>query len=72
MSYMKLKKVATADAAEHSLRFWVWPATKEVIATKQMFVLPVRPDIVLAKPPSTRRILIFSVENAEIIDRFID
>ena len=34
----------------------------------QIHVLPVRPDIVLAKPPSTRRMLIFSIENADIND----
>ena len=72
VSYMKLKKVATADAEEHPRRFWVWPATREILSTKQIHVLPVRPDIALAKPPSTRRILIFSVDNAEIIDKFAD
>ena len=72
VSYMKLKKVATADAEEHPRRFWVWPATREILSTKQIHILPVRPDIALAKPPSTRRILIFSVDNAEIIDKFAD
>ena len=72
VSYIKLKKVATADAEEHPRRFWVWPATREILSTKQIHVLPVRPDIALAKPPSTRRILIFSVDNAEIIDKFAD
>ena len=69
---MKLKKVATADLAELPCRFWIWRATKEVIAIKQMFVLPIRPVLAVAKPPSTRRILVFSVDNAEIIDRFAE
>ena len=67
---MKLKKVATADPEEHPRRFWIWPAAEEVIATSQDYVLPVRPDLVVAKPPSTRRMVVFSVDNAEILDRF--
>ena len=72
ISFMKVKKVATADPAEHPRRFWIWPAVKEVIGIKQVYVLPVRPDLVVAKPPSSRRILIFSVENADIIDKFAE
>ena len=44
---------------------WPWCLTK-------IHVLPVRPDIVLAKPPSTRRILNYSVENTDIIDNFAE
>ena len=72
ISFMKVKKVATADPAEHPRRFWIWPAVKEVIGIKQVYVLPVRPDLVVAKPQSSRRILIFSVENADIIDKFAE
>ena len=72
VSFMKVKKVATADPAEHPRRFWIWPAVKEVMGIKQVFVLPIRPDLVVAKPPSSRRILIFSVENADIIDKFAE
>ena len=72
ISYMKIKKVLTADPAEHPRRFWVWPAKKDVIATKKEYVLPVRPDLVIAKPPSSRRMVVFSVENAEIIDKFAE
>ena len=72
ISYMKLKNVATADIEEHPRRFWIWPAKKEVLSTEHNYVLPVRPDIVIARPPSTRRLLVFSVENAEIIDKFVE
>ena len=72
VSYMKLKSIATADIEEHDRRFWIWPAKEEVLSTEQEYVLPVRPDIVIAKPPSTRRMLVFSVENAEIVDKFIE
>ena len=72
VSFMKLKKVTTADPEEHKRRFWIWPAKKEVISTKRDHILPVRPDLVLAKPPSTRRMLVFSVNNFEIIDKFSD
>ena len=72
VSYMKLKSIATADIEEHDRRFWIWPAKEEVLSTEQEYVLPVRPDIVIAKPPSTRRLLVFSVENAEIVDKFIE
>ena len=72
INFMKLRKIATADPEEHSRRFWIWPAIKEVIPIKQVYVLPIRPDLVVAKPPSTRRILVFSVENAHIIDKFAE
>ena len=70
VSCMKLKKVATADKSEHPKRFWIWPAKEEVFAVKQEHILPICPVLVLAKPPSTRRMLIFSIDNAEIIDQF--
>ena len=43
ISYMKMKKVLTADPDEHPRRFWIWPALKEVISTKEEYILPVRP-----------------------------
>ena len=70
VSFMKLKKVATADKSEHPRRFWVWPAKKELLVTEKENVLPLRPDLIVAKPPSTRRMIVFSVENAEILDKF--
>ena len=41
-----------------------------MIATSQDYVMPVRPDLVVAKPPLTRRMVVFSVDNAEILDIF--
>ena len=70
VSFMKLKKVGTADKSEHPRRFWVWPAKKELLVTEKENVLPLRPDLIVAKPPSTRRMIVFSVENAEILDKF--
>ena len=70
ISYMMNKKVFTAHPAEHPRRFWFWPAKKEVIQTRREFILPVRPDLVIAKPPSSRRMVVFSIENAEIVDKF--
>ena len=72
VSFMKLKKFTTADPEQHECRFCIWPAKKEVIATKRDHILPVRPNLVLAKPPSTRRMLVFSVNNLEIIEKFSD
>ena len=72
INYMKNKKVLTADPTEHPRRFWVWPAKKDVFVTNKEYVLPVRPNLVIAKPPSTRRMIIFSIENAEIIDKFAE
>ena len=72
VSFMKQKKVAAADKGEHPRRFWVWPARKEVLDTEEQYVVPVRPDLMVAKPPSTRRMVVFSVENADIIDKFVE
>lgn len=71
VSYMKPKKVLNADSSEHPRRFWIWPAKEEVLETDLKHILPLKPDLVLAKPPSTRRLLVFSVENAEIADKFV-
>ena len=70
VSCMKVKKVATADKSEHPKRFWIWPAKEEVFTINQEHILPICPVLVLAKPPSTRRMLIFRIDNAEIIDKF--
>ena len=63
VSFMKNKKVATADKAENSRRFWVWPARKEVLLTEEQYVVPIRPDLMVDKPPSIKRMIKFSVEN---------
>ena len=70
VSFMKLKKLRLAEKAEHPRRFWIWPAVKETVEVKKDSVLALRPDLIVAKPPSTRRMVVFSVENAEIIDKF--
>ena len=72
VSYMKLKSIATADIEEHDWRFWIWPAKEDVLSIEPEYVLPVRPNIVVAKPPYTKRLLMFSVENTEVVDTFIE
>ena len=65
VSFMKKKKVATADKGENSRRFWV-------LLTEEQYVVPIRPDLKVANSSSTRRTVVFSVENAEIIDKFVE
>ena len=43
-----------------------------MLLTEEQYVVPIRPDLMVAKPPSTRRMVVFSVENAEIIDMFVE
>ena len=54
--------------SEHPKKFLIWPAKEVFTAIKQKYVLPICPVVVLAKSPSTRRKLIYSIDNAEIID----
>ena len=63
VNYMKTKEISTADLNEGLQCFWIWPAKKDIVATRRNHVLPVRPGLVMAKPSSTRRIVVFSVEN---------
>ena len=71
LNLMSLKKVLTAHPKEHPRRFWFWPARPEVHTVSLACILPVRPDLTLAKPSSTCKMIVFSVNNVVIIDKFI-
>ena len=62
---MELKKIGTADKSEHPRRFWVLPAKKELLDTEKLNVMPLMPDLIVAKPAST----VFSVENDDILEQ---
>ena len=70
VSYMKPKKVLTASADEHPRKFWIWPYPEQKYPTNRHCILDLRPaELTLAVPPSTKRMLVFSVGNAEILAR---
>ena len=70
VSYMKPKKVLTANANEHPRKFWIWPYPEVTHRTNRQCILDLRPaDLMLAIPPSTKRMLVFSVGNAELLHR---
>ena len=70
VTYMKPKKILTASPDEHPRRFWIWPYPEETYATNRFCIQDLRPaDLQLAIPPSTKRMLVFSLGNAEVLSR---
>ena len=58
VSYMKPKKIMTADSDVDRRQFWFWPCKEDIYET------------VLPKPPSTRRFIVFKLENSDFMDIF--
>ena len=55
--YRRYQWISTDDLHEPDedpRRFGVWPAKKDVVVTEQQYVLPVRPNLVVAKRSSTK------------------
>ena len=70
VSYMEVKQVLTSSVQEHPRKFWFWPSPQKKHPTNKHCVLDLRPaELTLAIPPSTRRNLVFSLGNAELLDR---
>ena len=68
VSYMHPKSVFTASTDEHSRRFWIWPARKDIFETDVNCILNLKPCLSLATPPSTKRMCVFACQNAEILE----
>ena len=68
VSYMVPKEILTAADDEHSRRFWCWPRKKHMHDTDRSCILNLKPCLVLATPPSTKRLYVFACENAEILE----
>ena len=68
VSYMHPKSVLTANTDEHSRRFWIWPARKDVFDTDVNCILNLKPCLSLATPPSTKRMCVFACHNADILE----
>ena len=70
VSYMLPKKIATASTELNPRLFWFWPSKKDLMETHQAAVLPLRPVLSLASPPSTNRFVVFKLENLDFIEKF--
>ena len=70
VSYMLPKKIATASAELNPRLFWFWPSKKDLMVTHQAAVLPLRPVLSLASPPSTKRFVVFKLDNLDFIEKF--
>ena len=68
VSYMHPKSILTASTDEHSRRFWIWPARKDIFDTHVDCILNLKPCLELATPPSTKRMCIFACHNAELLE----
>ena len=70
VSYMEPKRILTASTEEYTRKFWIWPYPHEIFPTKLECVLDLRPaELTLGIPPSSKRLLVFSLGNAEILGR---
>ena len=67
---MKPKKILTAGTDIDLRQFWYWPSKEDIYETDRRCVLPLRPVLQLAKPPSSRRFIVFKLENLDLIDKF--
>ena len=68
VSYMRPKIIATANDEEHPRRFMCWPKPKDLFKTHRDCVLNLHPSIALAIPPSTKKMVIFSCLNVELLE----
>ena len=53
VSYMMHKKIVTATTELNPRLFWFWPSKSDLMDTSKAAVLPLRPFLQLATPPST-------------------
>ena len=69
VSYMRPKTIKTANQDEHPRRFWYWPVRKDKFDTHRSCILNLKPSLTLAIPPSTNKMIVFSCDNAELLER---
>ena len=72
ISYMLPKKISTASTELNPRIFWFWPSRKDLMDTHQAAVLPLRPVLTIASPPSTKRFVVFKLENLDFIEKFAE
>ena len=72
VSYMVPKKISTASVELNPRLFWYWPAQLDLMNTSRAAVLPLRPVLKLAAPPSTKRFVVFKLENLDFVEKFAD
>ena len=72
VSYMVPKKISTASVELNPRLFWYWPAQQDLMSTSRAAVLPLRPVLKLAAPPSTKRFVVFKLENLDFVEKFAD
>ena len=72
VSYMLPKKISTASTELNPRLFWYWPSKQELMDTNRAAVLPLRPVLTLAAPPSTKRFVVFKLENLDFVEKFAE
>ena len=72
VSYMSPKKISTASSDLDARLFWYWPSKKDIMDTDKAAVLPLRPVLNLATPPSTNRFVVFKLENMDFIKKIAE
>jgi adenylate kinase len=70
VTYMKPKRIVTAETLIDPRQFWIWPSKEDIFVTDRKCVLPLRPVLEVAVPPSTRRFCVFRLLNFDFIDKF--
>ena len=69
VSLMKSETVGTASR-EHRMKFWIWPYSAEVQNVHMDSFLRIIPaNLDLDIPPSTNKLLVFSLGNTETLER---
>ena len=72
VSYMMPKKIVTATTELNPRLFWFWPSKLDLMDTSKAAVLLLRPVLQLATPPSTKRFIVFKLENLDFIQKFAE
>ena len=67
---MKPKKIMTADADVNKRQLWFWLSKEDLHETERFCVPPLRPVLEIAEPLSSRRLVVFKLENSDFIDIF--
>ena len=76
MDYSKIRfmKPITVRGSDGSVfddgEYWEWPVIDQIDTVHLKSILPIKPNIGIAVPPSTRRHIVYRLDNYDIVEKF--
>ena len=71
VKFMKPITVRASDgSASDDGEDWEWPVIDQIDTVHSKSILPITPNIGIAVPPSTRRHIVYRLDNYDIVEKF--